>query len=45
MITAKNLIRIGDNVLMGAYVQIIDTNHGIKAGKLFGTRKQKSVKS
>jgi acetyltransferase-like isoleucine patch superfamily enzyme len=33
MITAKNLIRLGDNVLMGAYVQVIDTNHGIKAGK------------
>jgi acetyltransferase-like isoleucine patch superfamily enzyme len=32
MITAKNLIRIGDNVLMGAYVQIIDHNHGMKAG-------------
>jgi acetyltransferase-like isoleucine patch superfamily enzyme len=32
MITCKNLIRIGDNVLMGAYVQIIDHNHGIKAG-------------
>jgi len=34
MITAKNLIRLGDNVLMGAYVQIIDTNHGTKAGKI-----------
>lgn len=29
MITAKNLIRIGNNVLIGAYVQIIDHNHGI----------------
>ena len=33
MITAKNLIRIGDNVLMGAYVQVIDHNHGMKAGQ------------
>lgn len=33
MITCKNLIRIGDNVLMGAYVQIIDHNHGVKAGQ------------
>jgi acetyltransferase-like isoleucine patch superfamily enzyme len=29
MITAKNMIRIGSNVLMGAYVQVIDHNHGI----------------
>lgn len=28
MITAKNMIRIGSNVLMGAYVQVIDHNHG-----------------
>lgn len=34
MITAKNLIRLGDNVLMGAYVQVIDTNHGVKAGQI-----------
>lgn len=34
MITAKNLIRLGDNVLMGAYVQIIDVNHGIKKGQI-----------
>lgn len=34
MITAKNLIRLGDNVLMGAYVQIIDVNHGIEAGQI-----------
>ena len=33
MITAKNLIRIGDNVLMGSYVQVIDHNHGINVGK------------
>jgi acetyltransferase-like isoleucine patch superfamily enzyme len=32
MITAKNLIRIGNNVLMGAYVQVIDHNHGMVAG-------------
>lgn len=30
MITAKNLIRIGSNVLIGAFVQIIDCNHGIR---------------
>jgi len=29
MITCKNLIRIGSNVLMGSYVQVIDHNHGI----------------
>lgn len=34
MITAKNKIRIGDNVLMGAYVQVIDHNHGMAAGTL-----------
>ena len=28
MITCKNLIRLGDNVLIGGYVQIIDHNHG-----------------
>jgi acetyltransferase-like isoleucine patch superfamily enzyme len=33
MITVKNLVRLGDNVLMGAYVQIIDHNHGSKAGQ------------
>ena len=32
MITAKNLIRIGNNVLMGAYVQVIDHNHGMAVG-------------
>ena len=32
MITAKNLIRIGDNVLMGAYVPVIDHNHGMRGG-------------
>lgn len=32
MITAKNLIRIGSNVLIGAYVQVIDHNHGMAAG-------------
>jgi len=34
MITAKNLIRIGSNVLMGAYVQVIDCNHGIRKHKI-----------
>ncbi len=29
MITCKNLIRIGNDVLIGAYVQIIDHSHGI----------------
>ena len=38
MITAKNLIRIGDNVLMGAYVQVIDHNHGMKAGQTILTQ-------
>lgn len=32
MITAKNLIRIGNKVLMGAYVQVIDHNHEMAAG-------------
>lgn len=39
MITAKNLIRLGDNVLMGAYVQVIDTNHGVKAGQTIRDQK------
>lgn len=34
MITAKNLICLGDNVLLGAYVQIIDTSHGVNAGQV-----------
>ncbi|WLE95581.1 MAG: acyltransferase [Candidatus Electrothrix communis] len=34
MITAKNLIRIGRNVLMGAGVQVIDHSHGIKKGMI-----------
>jgi len=29
LITAKNLIRIGSDVLIGSYVQIIDHGHGI----------------
>lgn len=33
MITAKNSIRIGNDVLIGAYVQIIDHGHGIAPGK------------
>lgn len=32
MITAKSLIQIGDDVLMGAYVQVIDHNHGFAPG-------------
>jgi acetyltransferase-like isoleucine patch superfamily enzyme len=39
MITAKNLIRLGDNVLMGAYVQLIDHNHGFKAGQIIREQK------
>ena len=30
MITNKNLIKIGNDVLIGAFVQIIDTDHGIE---------------
>lgn len=33
MITAKNRIQIGTNVLMGAYVQVIDHNHGMQRGR------------
>ncbi len=33
MITENNLISIGDDVLMGAYGQVIDHNHGMKSGK------------
>lgn len=39
MITAKNLIKIGSNVLIGAYVQIIDHNHGIAKGEIIRTQK------
>lgn len=41
MITAKNLIRIGSNVLMGAYVQVIDHNHGIAREPII--REQRAV--
>lgn len=41
MITAKNLIRIGNNVLMGAYVQVIDTNHGADAGQIIRAQNAK----
>ncbi|MCI5130142.1 MAG: acyltransferase [Candidatus Electrothrix sp. EH2] len=34
MITSKNLIRIGNDVLIGAYVQLIDHSHGVKGGKI-----------
>ncbi len=33
IITAKNLIQMGSNVLMGSYVQVIDHNHGMAPGK------------
>src|SRR5262249_33595387 len=33
MITGKNLIQIGDDVLIGAFVQIIDTDHGFAKNK------------
>ena len=34
IISAKNLITIGDDVLMGSFVQVIDHNHGLEPGKL-----------
>lgn len=34
MLTNKNLIKIGNDVLIGAYVQIIDVDHGMSADKL-----------
>ena len=39
MITAKNLIRIGSNVLMGANVQVIDHNHGIAKDSIIRTQR------
>lgn len=30
MITGKNLIQIGDDVIIGSFVQIVDVNHGMK---------------
>jgi acetyltransferase-like isoleucine patch superfamily enzyme len=39
MITAKNLIKIGSNVLMGAYVQIIDHNHGVAKNEIIRTQR------
>ncbi len=41
MITAKNLIRIGDDVLMGSYVQVIDHNHGFRRGQII--REQRAI--
>jgi len=41
MITAKNLIKIGDDVLMGAYVQVIDHNHGFERAQVI--REQNAV--
>jgi acetyltransferase-like isoleucine patch superfamily enzyme len=34
MLTSKNLIQIGNDVLIGSFVQIIDTDHGIAGGKI-----------
>lgn len=34
MITAKNEISIGNDVLMGAFVRVIDHNHGTAAGTI-----------
>jgi acetyltransferase-like isoleucine patch superfamily enzyme len=34
MVTAKNLIRIGNDVLMGSFVQVIDHNHGTARGEI-----------
>lgn len=34
MITGKNLIKIGDDVLIGSFVQIIDTDHGDARDKI-----------
>ena len=39
MITAKNLIQFGNNVLMGAYVQVIDHNHGFRANQIIREQK------
>ena len=33
MLTNKNLIKIGNDVLIGAFVQIIDTDHGFEKSK------------
>jgi acetyltransferase-like isoleucine patch superfamily enzyme len=41
MITAKGSIEVGDDVLIGAYVQIIDHQHGFEAGALI--REQRAV--
>lgn len=38
MITAKNLIRISNNVLIGAYTQIIDSNHGVAKSEIIRTQ-------
>ena len=41
IITAKNQIRIGSNVLMGAYVQVIDHGHGMERTPII--REQEAV--
>ena len=39
MLTNKNLIKIGNDVLIGAYVQIIDTDHGFAANQIIREQK------
>jgi acetyltransferase-like isoleucine patch superfamily enzyme len=41
MITAKNSIALGDDVIIGAFVQIIDHNHGMEAGTVI--REQRAI--
>ena len=41
MLTNKNLIKIGNDVLIGAFVQIIDTDHGFARDKLI--REQSAI--
>lgn len=41
LITAKNLICIGNDVLIGSYVQVIDHNHGFAPGRTI--REQRAV--
>jgi len=41
LITAKNLIKIGSNVLIGSFVQIIDHNHGFARDQII--REQRAI--
>lgn len=41
MVTAKKLIHIGDDVLVGAYTQIIDHHHGLEPS--VAIREQRAV--